>query len=138
MGSTKTDAENTLDFSFESACRSDRKVYRAAVQGISAALEDPPLAVQVRDVSTFGVSFAAQTHAFHVGQRVRVSLYIGNRLFLRSLDAHIVRLIENGYVACEFIDLSRRQEFAMDKLVLEVQKRLILLHRKAQQESDRE
>jgi hypothetical protein len=62
--------------------------------------------------------------SFEIGQKLTIALIYRKRLIVRELLARVVRSQET-IVACEFIDLDHRQEYRLDKFVLEVQKTLI-------------
>ena len=63
-------------------------------------------------------------------------LLLNKRLFLGDLKGKVMRVItEKGIIGCNFDGMERRQEIKLDKLVLEVQKRLIEL-RKAKRDAE--
>ena len=48
---------------------------------------------------------------------------------LGDLKAKVMRVLDRGIIGCNFLTMERRQEIKLDKLVLEVQKRLIELRK---------
>jgi hypothetical protein len=55
---------------------------------------------------------------------LRLSLFLDGEIFLDSVEARVIRR-DSELVGCEFQNLDRREEFELDKFVLEVQKRMI-------------
>ena len=60
---------------------------------------------------------------------VSFDLLLNKRLFLGDLKGKVMRVLDKGIIGCNFEPMDRRQEIKLDKLVLEVQKRLIELRK---------
>jgi hypothetical protein len=112
-----------------------RQAYRTRVPGLDirvetkAGVQDFP----VLDISASGFAFADSPRGWSPGQEVTVELLLGKKLFLAEIKGKVMRVLDKGIIGCNFMGLDRRQEIKLDKLVLEVQKRLIEL-RKAKRE----
>lgn len=114
-----------------------RQAYRTRVPGLDVRIvtkngeQDFP----VLDISASGFAFADSPRGWSNGQDFEFQLLLAKRLFLDEVKGKVMRVIdEKGVIGCVFRDLDRRQEIKLDKLVLEVQKRLIEL-RKAKREA---
>lgn len=114
-----------------------RQAYRTRVPGLDVRIvtkageQDYP----VLDISASGFAFADSPRGWSSGQEFQFQLLLAKRLFLDEVKGRVMRVIgEKGIIGCVFHDLDRRQEIKLDKLVLEVQKRLIEL-RKAKREA---
>jgi hypothetical protein len=64
-----------------------------------------------------------------------VLLKIKDKVFLDELKVKAMRVLNNGLVGFNFQELDRRKQIKLDKLVLEVQKRLIA-YKKAKREQE--
>ena len=114
-----------------------RQAYRTRVPGLDirvitkAGEQEFP----VLDISASGFAFPDSPRAWSNGQEFMFQLLLAKRLFLDEVKGRVMRVItEKGIIGCVFQGLDRRQEIKLDKLVLEVQKRLIEL-RKAKKEA---
>lgn len=114
-----------------------RQAYRTRVPGLDVRIvtkageQDFP----VLDISASGFAFADSPRNWSNGQDFKFQLLLAKRLFLDEVNGKVMRVIsEKGIIGCVFHNLDRRQEIKLDKLVLEVQKRLIEL-RKAKREA---
>lgn len=124
-----------LDFNMPESHEA-RRAYRAQVSTVSAAIAGRGR-FQVRDISALGLALQSTCDVFANGEHFELDLFVEDSLYISGLVAHIVRCNAGGLVACAFESLDRRQEALLDKLVLEVQKRLIA-ERKAVQSRNEE
>lgn len=114
---------------------SKRGAFRASVPGLQVALPGGVLC-QVKDLSAGGVGFSApQGEVLAADSELQIDLLVADKLYVGALTTRIVRVTPEGTVACSFGELSRSQEMRLDKLVLEMQKRLIAL-RKAKEAAE--
>ncbi len=60
----------------------------------------------------------------------RLILSLVKKELLTGIEVKVVRDIGKGLMGCIYVDLDKYQEARLDKLVLEVQKRMILLRKK--------
>lgn len=103
-----------------------RSAFRATLPGLMIGLPTGE-SIQLRDLSTGGLSFELPQaeNVLEPGSLVRANLLIVDKVYLEGLPCRIVRIASNHVVAAAFEGLSLQQEARIDKLVLEVQKRLI-------------
>lgn len=130
------DASLPVDRCF--ACR--RRAYRATVRGLQLRVEDDDRLYNVCDISGAGCGLCAPpgTYTYEVGRILSVRLEAGGKILLPGLRAKVVRSLPDCMVACSFQELTQRQEYALDKLVLEIQKRQIDLMREQKNRASRE
>jgi hypothetical protein len=112
-----------------------RKAYRISLPGLVVRIKEQKKFYVVKDISACGVAFSPNSGkgSFEIGQKLTIALIYRKRLIVRELLARVVRSQET-IVACEFIDLDHRQEYRLDKFVLEVQK--ILINKQKRQRKD--
>lgn len=103
-----------------------RSAFRATLPGLMIGLPTGQQ-IQLKDLSAGGLSFELPRaeSVLVPGSVVRANLLIADNLYLEGLPCRIVRIAANNLVAAAFDNLSLQQEARIDKLVLEIQKRLI-------------
>lgn len=114
-----------------------RQAFRTRVPGLDVRVvtQNGPQDFPVSDISASGFAFNDSPRGYSPGMVLSFDLLLSKRLFLGDLKAKVMRIIaEKGIIGCTFMEMERRQEIKLDKLVLEVQKRLIEL-RKAKREA---
>jgi len=113
-----------------------RQAFRTRVPGLDVRVitKAGPQDFPVSDISATGFAFADTPRNYSSGMEFSFDLLLGKRLFLGDLKAKVMRVLDKGIIGCNFMEMDRRQEIKLDKLVLEVQKRLIEL-RKAKREA---
>ena len=115
-----------------------RQAYRTRVPGLDVRVitKSGPQDFPVSDISASGFAFADNPRGYSSGMTFSFDLLLNKKLFLGDLKGKVMRVItEKGIIGCNFDGMERRQEIKLDKLVLEVQKRLIEL-RKAKREAE--
>ncbi len=118
--------ESKYDFSLEEDAQGARNAYRAMVQGIEARINNAKSTYEVVDISVSGCAIQLPASInLAEGASFNVQLEVRGRAILTALRAKIIRVTPSGVVACSFVNMNERQEYALDKLVLEIQKRLI-------------
>ncbi len=117
------------DFSINEDDNINRHSYRAHVYGIEVRVNKGPRCYNLADISVTGCAFRVSNVPWAIGDKLKIQLEVKGRVILSSLDARLVRITPNNTVACSFDRLTEKQEFALDKLVLEIQKRIIALNR---------
>ena len=125
-----------MDFSFnlpEDGQR-QRRAFRTRVPGLELRMVETGVLYPVRDISAAGMAIEAHEADFATGQEFRADLLLSGRLFLGDLVLCVMRVFNDAVYGCSFVNMDARQEARLDKLVLEVQKRLILLKKSAQRE----
>jgi hypothetical protein len=122
-----------FDISFGDSEERARQAFRTRVPGLEVRFHDSERVYEIRDISASGFAIEDKSGGFKTGGRYDVSLYLNRKQFLGHAGVSVVRALENGIVGLAFDELKRQQALKLDKLVLEVQKRLIQL-RKARPE----
>ena len=113
-----------LDIHYDS--QGPRAAFRATLPGLTLELPGGQQ-LPLRDLSAGGLSFVLPRagHLIVQGTEVRANLSIAGKVYIESLPCKIVRITDTDLVAVAFENLSRLHEARIDKLVLEIQKRLI-------------
>lgn len=119
-----------MDFTIKTDGEDDRlrKAFRTKVPGFHVKVEGK--VYEVKDLSASGFAVGDTAKALKEGTSTQVSFYLNKKLFLAEVNAEVVRVLDNGIVGFNFMELERRQSIKLDKLVLEIQKRLIELRKK--------
>ncbi len=121
--------EKQYDFFIDEDGNSNRHSYRAHVYGIEARVNKKSTCYGLSDISVSGCSFKVPMIEWSINERFVLQLEVKGRIILGGIKARMVRATQNNVVACSFEGLSEKQEYALDKLVLEIQKRIIALNR---------
>ncbi|HEU6437008.1 MAG TPA: PilZ domain-containing protein [Nitratidesulfovibrio sp.] len=130
---TTHDEFDDFNFTLPSDIEGERRAYRTSVPGLAASVAGKDGTFPVENVSAVGIAMHAPGHAFAEGEDLRLDLLILGRPYITALPARVVRLEGAALVGCEFTAPDFWQEARLDKLVLEVQKRMIA-QRKAESE----
>ena len=112
-----------------------RKAFRTRVPGLNVRFPALKRVFEVKDLSATGFAVLDPDKGFKENQPLEMELLIKKKLFLGEVNAIVMRVLDNGIIGINFVDLERQKQAKLDKLVLEVQKRLIEL-RKKQREQD--
>ncbi len=119
-------SELKYEFSLDEDAQGPRNAYRAMVQGIEARINNAKSTYEVVDISVSGCAIKLPANInLAEGATFNVQLEVRGRSILTALRVKVIRVTPSGVVACNFINMNERQEYALDKLVLEIQKRLI-------------
>lgn len=120
-----------MDFTIKTEGDEDRlrKAYRTKVPGFHAKVEETGKIYAVKDVSASGFAVEDLSKQLKEGTTATITFYLNKKTFLASVGAEVVRVLDNGIVGFNFSGLDRRQAMKLDKLVLEIQKRLIELRK---------
>ena len=111
-----------------------RKAFRTKVPGLSARFPGLGVVMEVADLSATGFAVLDEAGRFKEKDGVEVELLIKDKLFLSGAKAMVMRVLDNAIVGLNFVDLERQKQIKLDKLVLEVQKRLIALRKKKREQ----
>ncbi|WP_319765202.1 PilZ domain-containing protein [Maridesulfovibrio sp.] len=117
-----------MDISFDSS--SARGAFRTSLPGLALRIEGKESTYSVKDFSVNGLAFSAGDDTFEVNETFMVDFVLGKKALLTGLEIKVVRDIGKGLMGCIYVDLDKYQEARLDKLVLEVQKRMIKLRKK--------
>ncbi len=107
-----------------------RKAFRTKVPGFHAKIVETGEIYEVKDLSASGFAIGDPKNSLKEGQEIEITFYLNKKTFLSSVQCVVIRVLDNGIVGFNFIGLERRQSIKLDKLVLEIQKRLIELKKK--------
>ncbi|MGE4291333.1 MAG: PilZ domain-containing protein [Desulfovibrio sp.] len=118
-----------IDISFGDSEERARQAFRTRVPGLEVRFHDSERVFEIKDISASGFAVLDETRGFRNGENYVVSLYLNRKLFLGQAPVSVVRALESGVVGLAFGELKRQQALKLDKLVLEVQKRLIQLRK---------
>jgi hypothetical protein len=129
-------AAEILDLTFDYPNETDmkRQAYRVHYPGLAIRVHGRKAPYPVIDLSPLGLAFTDKEQSFTLGQTMRLDLCIQDKVCVQGIQARIVRIRDMLRVACVFEELSRLQERLLDKLTLEIQKRLIEQRKRKQQE----
>ena len=111
-----------------------RKAFRTKVPGLSVRFPALDRVMDVMDLSATGFAVLDSEKGFKENQSYETELLIKDKLFLRGVNAVVMRVLDNGIIGMNFVDLDRQKQIKLDKLVLEVQKRLIALRKKKREQ----
>ncbi|MBG0789860.1 MAG: PilZ domain-containing protein [Desulfovibrionaceae bacterium] len=111
-----------------------RKAFRTRVPGLAVRFPALGRTMDVMDLSATGFAVLDPGKGFKENQSLEVDLLIKDKLFLGGADAVVMRVLDNGIIGMNFVDLDRQRQIKLDKLVLEVQKRLIALRKKKREQ----
>ncbi len=113
-----------------------RKAFRAAIRGLEAYIHERQRYYEIKDLSATGVGLCvAPGDVFKPGETFSFDLLLHKKIYLAGLQAKVMRVADQKTIGCSYLEMEPRKEALLDKLVLEVQKRLIAL-RKAKRQMD--
>lgn len=110
-----------------------RRAFRAKIPGLTVYVPAKGKSYSVMDLSAMGLAYMDETKDFAEGQVVEFDLLINKKVFLNGLTVKVMRVLDKGLIGCNFEGVSPRKEAKLDKLVLEVQKRMIALKKKSRE-----
>jgi len=111
-----------------------RKAFRTRVPGLTVRFPALKRVFEVKDLSASGFAVLDPDKGFKENQPLVIEMLISKKLFLGEVNAIVMRVLDNGIIGINFVDLERQKQVKLDKLVLEVQKRLIELRKKQREE----
>ncbi|WP_320170635.1 PilZ domain-containing protein [Maridesulfovibrio sp.] len=117
-----------MDISFDSKNQA-RGAFRTSIPGLAIKISGKPAPYSVKDFSVNGLAFSSGGRKFNVGEQFSADFVLGPKVILSGLTIKIVRDIGKGLMGCIYVDLDKYQEERLDKLVLEVQKRMIMMRK---------
>ncbi len=65
------------------------------------------------------------TDSFRINDIIYMSIVFRRNFVLKDIRAQIKRIHKEHIVCCEFLNLTRKQEYTLDKLCVTIQKELI-------------
>jgi c-di-GMP-binding flagellar brake protein YcgR len=120
-----------LEFSIKPPEGGQRRAYRTKVPGLKAVIPAKDAQFNVGDLSATGLSLNAGEGQLEEGESIEMELFLNKKLFLSGIKARVMRILDDGTAGCNFEIMDQRKEERLDKLVLEVQKRLIAMRKAA-------
>lgn len=117
-----------ITFSLEQP-ESQRDAFRALVRGLQVRILENNAVHDIHDISGIGCRLDACNETYTTGRILHLHLEVKGKVILADIQARVVRCTPDAIVACSFQELTRSQEYALDKLVLEIQKRQIAMRR---------
>jgi len=102
---------------------SKRKAFRISVDGLAAFIPRLGKTFPVSDISASGLGFYFQKPRIKCGVKIKMDLLINGGREVEGVLCKVMRH-ERGVVGCAFVDLDRKQEDAVSRIVLEGEKQL--------------
>ncbi len=102
------------------------RVFHESLFLIIENLKGKKLKLRPKDFNTYGAAFYRQKDEdfFVKGEVLKCTVIFKGKVVVKDIDAKIVRVTPE-IVACEFVNLSRKNEYKLDELVLKIQKEQI-------------
>jgi len=100
-----------------------RKAFRVTVDGLAVFIPRLGQTFPASDISASGLGFRFQKPRMKCGAKIRMDLLINGGREAEGILCQVMRH-ERGIVGCAFVDLDRRQEDALGRIVLEGEKQL--------------
>lgn len=131
-------ATDFADFSFDfpEAAATRRQAYRVVARGLNIMIQGRSTPLPVHDLSVAGLAFRDEAQSLTLGQAFQFDLLIKDKVWVDGVAAKVVRTWNRDMTACIFEGLTRSQETMLDKLTLEIQKRMIDHLKKRQSEDN--
>jgi hypothetical protein len=125
---------NPDDFSIEYTPNSRRSAFRVTYPNLFVRLEPNGHLFPIRDISALGVCFHPDGHDHDIPKQnkvIQIAIIQNNDKVLARPNFKCVH-ISPSCIGGAFIDLDRRTEALLDKLILEIQKQQILKKKSSQ------
>lgn len=106
-----------------------RRAYRAKVPGLSALAKESEKHYKVEDLSALGFALRDPEGDLRQGDEQFFDLFLAEKLVLEDFKAKVMRINEDGLIGLNFMELDEKAEERLDKLVLEVQKKIISMRK---------
>lgn len=119
---------NPDDFTIEYTPNSRRSAFRVTYPNLFVRLEPKEHLYPIHDISAVGVCFQTNDHELDNAQKndvLRIAIVQGTNQVLARLNFQCVH-VSKSCVGGAFVDVDRRTEAQLDKLILEIQKQQIL------------
>ncbi|OIQ51816.1 Flagellar brake protein YcgR [Pseudodesulfovibrio hydrargyri] len=100
-----------------------RKAFRVTVDGLAAFIPRLGKTFPVTDISASGLGFRFQKPRIKCGVKIKMDLLINGGREVEGVPCQVMRH-ERGVVGCAFVELDRKQEDAIGRIVLEGEKQL--------------
>ncbi|WP_319585113.1 PilZ domain-containing protein [uncultured Pseudodesulfovibrio sp.] len=113
-----------------------RKAFRITVEGLAAFIPRLGKTFPVSDISASGLGFHFQKPRIKCGVNIKMDLLINGGREVEGVLCKVMRH-ERGIVGCAFVDLDRKQDDAIGRIVLEGEKQLAARRTLARKRKDR-
>ncbi|WP_338667131.1 PilZ domain-containing protein [Pseudodesulfovibrio methanolicus] len=100
-----------------------RKAFRITVDGLAVFIPRLGKTFPASDISASGLGFRFQKPRIKCGVKIKMDLLINGGREVEGVLCKVMRH-ERGVVGCAFMDLDRKQEDAVSRIVLEGEKQL--------------
>jgi len=116
-----------FSFNFPDEEAQQRQAFRTRIPGLEARLEGWSATFPIKDLSATGLALVDVDARLRQGDEFGLDLLLQGKPLIVGLKAKAMRLLGKGLIGCSFVDVAPRNEAKLDKLILEVQKRIIAL-----------
>lgn len=113
-----------------------RKAFRITVDGLAVFIPRLGKTFPASDISASGLGFRFQKPRIKCGVKIKMDLLINGGREVEGVLCKVMRH-ERGVVGCAFVDLDRKQEDAVGRIVLEGEKQLAARRTAARKGKDR-
>lgn len=100
-----------------------RKAFRISVEGLTVFVHRLGKTFPVTDISASGLGFRFPKPRMKCGVKIKMDLHLNGGREVEGVVCQVMRH-ERGVVGCAFVDLDRKQEDAVGRIVLEGEKQL--------------
>ncbi|EGB13961.1 type IV pilus assembly PilZ [Pseudodesulfovibrio mercurii] len=100
-----------------------RKAFRISVDGLTVFVHRLGKTYPVTDISASGLGFSFLKPRIKCGVKIKMDLLLNGGREIEGVLCQVMRH-EQGVVGCAFVDLDRKQEDAVGRIVLEGEKQL--------------
>lgn len=114
-----------LSIDLPSSDNVSREAYRTSFRGLHVYIDEWSDLFKVMDISATGCSIHVTSTNYEVSQIIYLDIIIAKKIIVKSLQTEIVRLLSDSVIACAFRELSSKQEYTLDKLMIEIQKKQV-------------
>ncbi len=118
-------SEFDFDVDFPEAQGHSRQAYRLSIPGLEIFVRGRAVFLPVKDISATGMGIVDRARRLHEGDLFDFDLLLLRKPLLSGLKGRVMRFLPDGLAGCVYENLDPEAEAKLDKLILEVQKRLI-------------
>ncbi|XPV74994.1 MAG: PilZ domain-containing protein [Desulfovibrio sp.] len=126
-----------MDISIDVPDKGQRGAFRCRIPGLLVRVRETGKVYHVEDISASGFAFKADIKKFKEDADLTIDLFLSKKPIVAGVVTRVIRLIApKQLVGCSFDSITQKQEEKLDKLVLEVQKRMIAMRKTGQEEGE--
>jgi hypothetical protein len=123
LGRKDSEEHITLTLKNENKSAATRRSFRVSVSNMHIVCRNPRVKCKISDICADGVGFIS-SREFEIGSIIEAVLLWSGKPVLKNVKIKVVRQNKN-IVGCCFIDLNKKQDVALSKIVLAAQKKAI-------------